>query len=49
VAGVLFLSNATAGVGIIAIGCLLGIWARTAQAAVHHREVMASLRDHSGS
>jgi hypothetical protein len=31
--GLLFLSNATAGVGIIAFGCLLAILARIAQAS----------------
>ena len=37
VVGALSLSQATMGVGIIAIGCFLAILARLAQAEVHHR------------
>jgi amino acid transporter len=36
-AGVVMLSNATAGVGIIALAILVAIYARIAQAADHHR------------
>lgn len=39
-AGLLFLSGATAGVGLIAFACLLGICARIAQAAEHRRATM---------
>lgn len=42
-AGVLFLSNATSGVGLICVGCLFGVWARILQAGVHHREVIEAL------
>ncbi|WP_158070188.1 hypothetical protein [Xanthomonas campestris] len=35
--GVLSLSQATMGVGVIAIGCFIGILARLAQAAEHNR------------
>lgn len=35
--GVLSLSQATMGVGIIAIGCFIGILARLAQASEHNR------------
>jgi hypothetical protein len=34
--GLLFLSQATAGVGLLAFGCLLAICARIAQAAGQH-------------
>lgn len=34
--GLVFLSQATSGVGLIAFGCLLAICARIAQAASHH-------------
>lgn len=37
--GVYFLSQATLGVGIIAIGCFLAIAARIAQAAKHQQEL----------
>lgn len=37
--GALSLSQATAGVGIIAIGCFFGILARLAQASAHHDEL----------
>lgn len=42
--GVLSLSQATMGVGIIAIGCFIAILARLAQAAEHHQ----SNRDSQG-
>ena len=35
--GVLSLSQATMGVGVIAIGCFIGILARIAQASEHNR------------
>lgn len=35
--GILFLSGATAGVGLIALACLCAILARIAQAAYLHR------------
>lgn len=35
--GVFYLSQATVGVGVIALGCLLGILARIIQAAEHHK------------
>lgn len=38
--GVLSLSQATMGVGIIAIGCFIGILARIAQASEHNRSVI---------
>ena len=40
--GALSLSQATLGVGMIAIGCFLAIAARLAQAEVHHRAVLRS-------
>ena len=41
--GVLFLSNATSGVGAIGLGCLLCICARLAQSAEQHKAVMMAL------
>lgn len=41
-AGLLFLSQATTGVGLIAFGCLLGILGRIAQAAVHQKHRTAA-------
>lgn len=38
--GLLFLSQATIGVGLIAGGCLLAVWARLVQASAHHRDLM---------
>lgn len=38
--GLLNLTQATLGAGLIALGCLLGIWARIHQAQAHHRDVM---------
>ena len=35
--GLVFSSQATAGVAIVAVGCLLAIFARMAQASHHHR------------
>ncbi|CAD7374577.1 hypothetical protein [Xanthomonas arboricola] len=43
--GVLSLSQATMGVGVIAIGCFIGILASLAQASEHNRA--AILRDKS--
>ena len=40
--GAISLSEATMGVGTIAIGCFLAIAARLAQAEVHHRALLAS-------
>lgn len=39
--GLLSLSNATLGVGLIAAACLVGILARIAQASEHHAALMA--------
>lgn len=36
--GLLSLSEATMGVGVLALACLLGIFARIAQAHQHHQE-----------
>ena len=41
-AGLLFLSQATTGVGLIAFGCLLGILGRIAQADGHHKRQTAA-------
>jgi hypothetical protein len=41
--GFLELSQATMGVGILAIGCLMGILARIAQASAHHKELTEKL------
>lgn len=38
--GLLFMSQATTGVGIIAAAGVLGVWARIAQATLQHRELM---------
>ncbi len=38
--GLLFLSEATAGVGMIAFGCLFGVFARLYQAHEQHKEIM---------
>jgi hypothetical protein len=38
VAGLLFMSQATTGVGLIAFGCLLAILGRIAQAADHQKQ-----------
>ncbi|MBA4383460.1 MAG: hypothetical protein C0410_01870 [Anaerolinea sp.] len=43
VIGFLNLSEATTGVGLIAIGCLFGIVARIAQASKHQKELMEKL------
>lgn len=42
--GVLMLSEATRGVGLICFGCLLGVWGRIFQAAAHHRDAMRRLQ-----
>lgn len=42
--GIYFLSEATAGVGIIAIGILFAAWGRIAQAKKHHAEIMTALQ-----
>ena len=36
--GFLLLTEATQGVGYIAIGCFVGIWARIVQAAMQHEK-----------
>jgi hypothetical protein len=41
--GLLFLSNATSGVGILSLACLLAICARIAQASAHHRELWTAI------
>ena len=38
-AGLLFLSNATTGVGVICFACLFAIFARIAQAEEQHKEL----------
>jgi hypothetical protein len=43
VVGLLFLSEATTGVGILAIAAVLGIYARLAQAEQHHRTLIEVL------
>lgn len=45
VAGFLNLSEATLGVGLIAIGCLFGIVSRIAQASKHQKELMEKLSE----
>jgi hypothetical protein len=40
--GSLALTQATAGVGGICVGCFLAICARIAQASAHHKQLMAS-------
>jgi len=44
-AGLAFLSNATSGVGGIAVACFLAILARITQANAHHDEVRKLLSD----
>lgn len=44
VVGVLFLSEATMGVEIIAIAGVIGIYARIAQADANHRKMLNSLK-----
>jgi hypothetical protein len=39
--GMMFLTPATAGVGIVATACFLGIWARIVQAAAFHKDLVA--------
>lgn len=41
--GLLLMSQATAGVGVIGVACLLAILARLAQAQHHHQEAMRAL------
>jgi hypothetical protein len=43
IAGFLFLSQATQGVGILAIAILFAAWARIAQANKHHAEVLEKI------
>lgn len=45
VAGITMLSQATMGVGVIAIGCFLGICARIVQAGGHQRKTERLLED----
>jgi hypothetical protein len=45
--GLVFASEATAGVAAIAFGCLLAILARIEQAGRHHNEAMAARREMS--
>jgi hypothetical protein len=42
--GLFFTSEATFGVGIIAIGGVLAIWARIAQSTIQHNELKAALK-----
>ena len=41
IVGFMFLSQATTGVGIIALACLVAILARVVQAAEQHKELLA--------
>jgi len=41
--GLMFLSNATTGVGVICFACLFAILARIAQAAEQHKELKSVL------
>ena len=43
IAGFLFLSQATQGVGILAVAILFAAWARIAQANQHHTEVLEKI------
>jgi len=45
IGGLTSLSNATSGVGGIAVACFFGILARLAQASAHHDEVLKLLTD----
>ncbi|HOW74733.1 MAG TPA: hypothetical protein P5102_00825 [Candidatus Competibacteraceae bacterium] len=49
IVGTLFLSQATIGVGIICIGCFIGILARIAQASAHHKQATNGIADKSSS
>lgn len=37
-AGLLLASQATAGVAVVGVGCIMAIFARMAQASVHHEQ-----------
>jgi uncharacterized paraquat-inducible protein A len=41
--GVVMLSNATMGVGVVAFGCFMGICARIAQASQHQKELLRAM------
>lgn len=43
--GALLLTQATTGVGVIALACFLGILARLAQASGHHEEIKRFLEE----
>lgn len=43
VIGVLMLSEATSGVGLVCLGCLLAVLGRILQASEHHRDAMRRL------
>lgn len=43
-AGLLFLSEATTGVGILAFAGVMSIWARIAQSSKQHEELKAMLK-----
>lgn len=43
--GVLMLSEATRGVGLICAGCFAGVWARVIQAGAHHHNVLRALAE----
>jgi hypothetical protein len=45
VAGILFASQATAGVALVSASCLLAILARMAQASAHHEALMRQIED----
>jgi hypothetical protein len=44
VVGLLLMSNATAGVGVICFACLLAVFARMTQAHRQHADLMTALR-----
>lgn len=44
-AGLLFLSEATTGVGIIGLACYFGILARIGQADAQHKKLMAAIEE----
>lgn len=47
--GLFFTSEATFGVGIIAIAGVLAVWARVAQSTIQHNELKALLKKQEGA
>jgi len=45
IAGLIFLSEATTGVGLIGLACLFGIFARIAQAASNNNKIIKLLKN----